>query len=104
MAVGAIAKQNVANKLAQVFGSDWIGEVDKKYYLWADDGGTKVQIAITMTHPKVDVEAGDAAPAPKGDVGLDFEKMAPDPQDYKPATISDSEKQAVADLMARLGL
>ena len=33
MAKGAVAKEQIAKKMAEVFGADWIGERDKKYYL-----------------------------------------------------------------------
>ena len=46
MAKGAIAKQVVINKIAEAFGADYIGEVDKKLYVWADENGEKIQIAI----------------------------------------------------------
>ena len=101
MAKGNIAKQVVTDKIAKIFGDDFIGEVDKKLYVWADDGGQKVQIAIALTCPKIEVECGSA---PKGSDRLDFENMTPAPQDYKPAEISAEEQKQVADLMARLGL
>ena len=53
MAKGNIAKQNVAKKIAEVFGSDFVGEFDKKLYLWSEENGEKVQIAISMTCPKI---------------------------------------------------
>lgn len=71
MARGAIAKENVAKVLAQAFGKDWVGENDKKYYVWADDGGERVQIAIAMTCPKTPV---GGAKSPTSDV-LDFTAM-----------------------------
>ena len=43
--------------LAESFGKDWIGESDKKYYVWANDGGERVQIAISLTCPKNPVGA-----------------------------------------------
>lgn len=42
MARGAIAKEEVIRKIADVFGDNFIGEVDKKIYLWANDGGERV--------------------------------------------------------------
>lgn len=57
-AKGSVAKVNIAEKLATAFGEDYIGEVDKKHYIWADDGGERVQIAIAMTCPKVFIEGG----------------------------------------------
>ena len=42
MAKGTIAKENVTRKIIEAFGKDYIGEFDKKLYLWADDGGDRV--------------------------------------------------------------
>lgn len=42
MAKGQVAKELVKEKLIQTFGKDYIGEFDKKHYIWADDGGEKV--------------------------------------------------------------
>ena len=55
MAKGAVAKENAAKKMAEVFGSNWIGEYDKKYYIWSEENGEKVQIAISMTCPKTPI-------------------------------------------------
>ncbi len=49
MAKGSVAKEKVVEKLKSAFGADYIGEFDKKVYLWADDGGERVQITISMT-------------------------------------------------------
>ena len=49
MAKGAVAKEQIAKKMAEIFGADWIGERDKKYYLWANENGERIQIAINMT-------------------------------------------------------
>ena len=55
MAKGAEAKEYVAKKLKEAFGDDYVGEVDKKYYVYAYEGGQKMQIAIAMTCPKTPV-------------------------------------------------
>ena len=101
MAKGAEAKEYVAKKLKEVFGDDYVGEVDKKYYVWAYEGGQKMQIAIAMTCPKTPVgnvpekaEAFDWSEAPS--IG----KVA----EYKPVEISADEKDKVAELMKKLGL
>ena len=39
-------------KLKEAFGENYIAEVDKKHYVWADDAGERVQIAISLTCPK----------------------------------------------------
>ncbi len=106
MAKGAIAKTNVTQKIQQAFGADFVGEFDKKVYVWADDGGERVQIAIAMTCPKNPVGVINPSSMDFGG-DLDFEKMgeaAVAPAKFEPAEITDEEKQNVADLMARLGL
>ena len=59
MAKGANAKVVVENKIKEAFGNDFIGIADKKIYVWADDGGEKVQVAISMTCPKTPVGTVD---------------------------------------------
>lgn len=53
---GTIAKTNVENKIRETFGTDFIAIQDKKLYVWADDGGQRVQIALTLTCPKEGLE------------------------------------------------
>lgn len=89
MSRGNTAKQAVENKIKEAFGSDFVGVFDKKIYVYADDGGERVQVALTMTCPKVFV--GDDIPVETPDV-------------FKPADISDDEQQNIKELMAKLGL
>lgn len=107
MAKGAIAKEQIANKLAELFGEDWIGEVDKKYYLWTIENGERIQIAISMTCPKNYATA--AAPAastpatlaPKpAEEGFDWDDA---PQTAAPQ-ITEDEKANIKKLMEQLGL
>lgn len=100
MAKGAVAKENAAKKMAEVFGSNWIGEYDKKYYIWSEENGEKVQIAISMTCPKTPI--GKAGAAVDSNV-LNFEDSVASGGDTK-VDITPDEKKNVADLMARLGL
>lgn len=79
--------------MSKAFGADWIGERDKKYYVWADDGGERVQIAFSLTCPKINVETS----APRV-AALDF--TIEDPV----VEISDKEKENIQALMQRLGL
>lgn len=109
MARGANAKINVTNILAKAFGNDYIGEVDKKIYVWADDGGERVQIAIAMTCPKTFVEADNVTTVvPEANsvpaTGWNFEDTPVPVPKKKPAEITQEEKDNIADLMARLGL
>lgn len=100
MAKGAVAKENAAKKMAEVFGSNWIGEYDKKYYIWSEENGEKVQIAISMTCPKTPI--GEAGAVTDSNV-LNFEDSVVSGEGAK-VDITPDEKKNVADLMARLGL
>lgn len=102
MAKGSQAKINVTNKIANAFGEDWIGEVNKKLYVWADDGGERVQISIALTCPKVQVDAPDKNFVPDNDWSDDVGvREAPS---LPAAEITAEEKKNIADLMERLGL
>lgn len=86
---GNIAKTAVENKIKEAFGADFIGIFDKKLYIWADDGGERVQIALTMTCPKVFI-------------GVDTPVETPDT--FKPAEITNEERENIQALLDRLGL
>ena len=104
MAKGNIAKSKVTEKIKEAFGADYIGEYDKKIYVWAEDGGEKVQIALSLTCPKVNVSV--AAAPPTGD--FNFEDDAPTPivaaSAFQPADITEDERATVRQLMKDLGL
>lgn len=70
MAKGTIAKENLLKRFATAVGEDYICEKDKKYYFWSTENGERVQVAISMTVPKTQVECT----APGGD--LDFSEEA----------------------------
>ena len=100
---GTNAKQVIIDKLKTAFGSDYVGENASKHYFWVDDGGEKVQIAVSLTCPKVPL--GEAVGGMVFGDGIDFAATpikatvtAP------PAEITQEEKDNIADLMARLGL
>lgn len=104
MARGNDAKEYVVNKMAEAFGDAWIGEYSKKYYVWSQENGERVQIAISLTCPKVPVEVSNA-PA-TGD--FNFEDDSPNvvvaAGGYQPAEITEDERDKVRDLMKSLGL
>ena len=104
MAKGAIGKQNVIQKIAEAFGKDFIGEHDKKIYVWTQENGERIQIAISLTCPKVMIDAMDAEmlEAPAGD--FDWSMDTPAAPKAAPVEISQEEKDTVANLMAKLGL
>lgn len=102
MAKGNVAKTEVVRRLKASFGEDFIGEVDKKIYLWVkDEGNEKVQIAITLTCPKVPIAAPGVSPIVSNSKGFDFEAApAPTPK----VEVTQDEQKNIADLLARLGL
>ena len=104
MAKGAQAKEAVITKLRAAFGDAYIGEYDKKYYVWSQENGERVQIAISLTCPKVPVEVSNAPVA--GD--FNFEDDAPTTVvaagGFQPAEITEDERDKVRDLMKALGL
>ena len=53
---GTQAKENVKKNIIESFNKDYIGENNNKLYVLADDGGQKVQIAISLTCPKVGLD------------------------------------------------
>ena len=107
MARGNIAKENVTKKIAQAFGADFVGEFDKKLYVWANENGEKVQIAISMTCPKTPVGAEMMDFKAEPGNSLNFEDMSAAPiagGKAVVAEITDEEKKNIAELMAKLGL
>lgn len=104
MAKGTIGKQNVINKIKQAFGADFIGEYDKKIYVYTQENGERIQIALSLTCPKVPVAISDNPTT--GD--FNFEDDAPNvvvaAGAYQPAEITKEERERVNDLMKRLGL
>ena len=107
MARGAIAKEQVEKIIQEAFGDNYLGCFDKKLYVTADDGGQKVQIAITLTCPKNEIEvAAPATPIKNG--GWDFEApavAAPVGQmGSEPAEITPEEEANLAALLKSIGL
>ena len=107
MARGATAKVNVENVIKEAFGANFAGVADKKLYVWADDGSEKVQIAITLTCPKANVDFGDnsggfveAGPA-AGIVGSYVGKRVT----IEPIVeMTPEEEKNIAELIKKLGL
>lgn len=100
MAKGAASKELVAKKILETFQGAF--EYGKELRIPLTEGGEQVQIKVTLTCAKENVECGaDNAipgdfPAPK--------MTAPTPERTAPVQPSESEKQAVADLLKSLGL
>ena len=107
MAKGAVAKENVTKILVEAFGNNFIGEFDKKVYVYANDGGEMVQIAISLTCPKNPIQVDTTVTTDAGD--WDF---SDNPKvnttvavaNAGPAEITEDEKENIAALMTKLGL
>ena len=104
MAKGSEAKAKLAAKMAEMFGEDWIGEVDKKYYIWSEENGERIQIAIAMTCPKIPVGAVPThKPISTDGVGYDFENM-PTITPKETIEYTQEEKDTINRLITELGL
>ena len=104
-AKGTVAKEKVTQMIMKAFGDDFIAEYDKKLYVWANDGGERVQIAIALTAPKNPIEV-DTSISTGGDWDFsDNPKSAPVAiTSAEPAEITEEEQKNIKDIMARLGL
>lgn len=73
MAKGAEAKAFATAKIMEAFGDAFVCEYDKKLYVNCPEAGGIVQVAISMTCPKVPIGSNVAL----RDGGMDFENMSP---------------------------
>ena len=106
---GNVAKERLIKKFIGASGVCFLGEYDKKYYFEEDDGGERVQIALTLTCPKTFIAAPSAVAAvPKENFGdWDFGDEALKPvaaAKAEPAVITEQEKENIANLLLKLGL
>lgn len=53
---GSVAKATIEEKLKSLYTTDYIGKEGNKIYVWESDGAEKVQIAITLTCPKIQLD------------------------------------------------
>ena len=103
MARGAQAKSKVEQIISSAFKDKFLGMYDSKLYVQAEENGEMVQIAISLTCPKIPVAVSDK-PLVFEDK-LDFEAgTTVIPQSQVQTEISDEERQTVKELMERLGL
>lgn len=102
MARGAEAKKVVIEKIQQAFGSDFIGEYDKKIYVWSNENGERLQIAIALTCPKNPVGTTSL------DNKLDFTDTKSNtvvaPTVSEPPEVTQEEQDRIAALMEQFGL
>ena len=104
MAKGSIAKEKVEQKIIEAFGDDCVGISDKKLYVWAEENGERIQVALTLTCPKVMIEGGSkpGVTSIADSQELNFETMGTITETK--SVISEDEKKNIEELMARLNL
>lgn len=102
MARGSEAKDKVFAALAEAFGPDWVGVIDKKAYIWVKENGEKLQIAVSLTVPKNPVGVVNTTSGG----GFDFREEATviAPTKFEPAEISQDELDTIQEMMRKLGL
>lgn len=100
MAKGAESKLSVTKKILATFEGAF--EYGKEIRIPMTEGGETVQIKVTLTCAKENVECGADTVVP-GDFPAPA-TTAPTPARSEPVKPSDAEKQAVADLLKSLGL
>lgn len=104
MAKGSIAKEKVEQKIIEAFGDDFVGISDKKLYVWAEENGERIQVALTLTCPKVMIDGGSKPMVTSiaDSQELNFETMGTITETK--SVISEDEKKNIEELMARLNL
>lgn len=99
---GDAARASVMDTIVAAFAAtgDYVDTVDKKIYVQARDGqgGENIQFSIAITMPKTPIAAGEVVSAST--------QATTAPQTSAPANIelSQEDKDAVARLMAELGI
>ena len=101
---GDQARQSVVDAITTLFAEKGMleGVQDKKIYVWATDGpgGEKIQYAITLTAPKVQVNCGGAVTS---NDGAWSEATSTTPAAASaPVQLSEADKAKVDELMAKL--
>ncbi len=99
MARGAEAKANFIKRLSTALGADYIGEVDKKFYVWSTENGERIQLAIALTCPKTPV----AVQGNGGDLNFEDDDTPAAPVSRK-AEMDAEEKATLERLMKELDL
>lgn len=99
MARGAEAKTNFIKRLSTALGADYIGEVDKKFYVWSMENGERIQLAIALTCPKTPVTVQGNG----GDLNFEDDDIPVAPVSRK-AEMDAEEKATLERLMKELDL
>ena len=108
MAKGQTAKIEVENIIRNAFGKNFLGVMDKKLYVLADDGGGEmINVAISMTCPKVPFSVelhGDNVILTSIDGDFTATGNFGQPDVFQPAEISTAEMENVHKLIKEFNL
>lgn len=96
---GNIAKKFVFDAIKEVFGTAYAGEKDGKLYLNLDEDGVPVQVALSITCPKVPFVADDATPAPAQATSAAF----PEPEKQAAPDVSKDEDEMISKFISSFG-
>ena len=105
---GEIARERAKDIICNAFGKDFVTVQDKKIYVMAkDEGGEKVQFAITLTMPKNPIDTGNTYVNKNDWTGTEGPTVAE--RGARSAInlvseISDEDKEKIDELMKTLGI
>ncbi len=107
-AKGTLAKQLLINNIIAALPDEYVGTADNKYYFSLPENGGKVQVCISMTCPKVELDPNTGSKKAK-DEGVNFADFAEAP--IKPigptkteaVQPQDEERENVKKLLSALG-
>lgn len=101
MAKGAIAKQEIANKILQAFpGTSFLYNDGKEVRINTTENGENIQIKVTFTLSKIPVENGAAGTASvENDNAVSFADNG-----AEPAEPTEEEKERLKTLLEKLGI
>lgn len=104
MARGSLAKEIVFNKILETFEGSFMYNGGKECRVPIDENGTSIQIKVTLTAAKDNVD-------PTGEVSIRPAAVASEPvpsssfpAPHKKTEISEEEKANIEDLLSALGL
>lgn len=101
---GDIAKQYVIDTIAQTFKDSFVCIKDKKIYLNIKENQEIIQIAISLTVPKVQVQAQSATQTTAGTDWRESTNDSSQKSSAGPVSLSPEDEEAVRRLMEKLGV
>ena len=102
---GEVARERAKDIICNAFGEDFVTVQDKKIYVMAkDEGGEKVQFAITLTMPKTPIDTGNTYVNKNDWTGTEGPTTAERSAPNTVSEISDEDRAKIDELMKTLGI